>query len=81
MYSQLLLSLLIKHKVRFFKHITSFMLEQLSIVSTAANESILAPLSKQTEPSHSPHEIGHLPASHWWLGLAIFKFGLPRSCC
>jgi hypothetical protein len=53
-----------KHKVRFFTHITSFMLEQISVVSTAANESILAPLSKQTEPSHSPREIRHLTTSH-----------------
>ncbi len=29
-------------------HITSYILEQLSIVSTTANESILDPLSKQT---------------------------------
>jgi hypothetical protein len=64
----------------FFTRITSYILEQLSIVSTAANESIPSPLSKQTESSHWPREIGRPKTSHWWLGLAIFKLGLPRSC-
>jgi hypothetical protein len=45
-------------------HIISHLLEQPSVVSTAANESILAPLSNQTESSHSPHEIGRLTTSH-----------------
>ncbi len=41
-----------------------YILEQPSIVSTAANESILAPFSKQTESFHSPHEIEHLTTFH-----------------
>jgi hypothetical protein len=32
--------------------------EWLSVVSTAANESILAPLSKQTESFHPPRDLG-----------------------
>ncbi len=78
-YIQLLCSLFIKHKVRFYTHITSYKLEQLIIVSTAANESILSPLSKQSESSYSPHEIGCPMTSHQWLGLAILKLGLPGS--
>ncbi len=40
-------------KVLFSTHIASYILEQLSVVSTAANESILASLTKQTESSPS----------------------------
>jgi hypothetical protein len=68
-------------KVLFSTHIASNILEQLSVVSIAANESIRASLSKQTESSCSSYEMGHLTTSYWWLGLAIFKLGLPRSCC
>jgi hypothetical protein len=53
-----------------------YILEQLGFVSTAAkkNESILAHLSKQTESSCSPHDLGRLNCfPHWWLGLAIFS--------
>jgi hypothetical protein len=36
----------------------AYKLKRPGIVSTAANESILAPLSKQTESSYSPHDFG-----------------------
>ncbi len=45
--------------------------------STIANESILAPFSKQTESFHAPRGIGLLTASHQWLGLAIFSLACP----
>jgi hypothetical protein len=66
-----------QHKVRFFTHFTSYILEQLSVVSTTANESILASFSKQTKSSHSPCEIGHPTTSHQWLGLAILGLVCP----
>jgi hypothetical protein len=63
------------------KYIILYILEQHSIVSTAANEFVLAPLSKQTESFHPPCEIDaqQLPAPTAWLG--YFKLGLPRTCC
>jgi hypothetical protein len=73
----LLWSFLLNHEICFFTHITSYILAQLSVVSTTANESILAPFSKQTESSHSPREIGRPTTSHWWLGLAILGFACP----
>jgi hypothetical protein len=48
-YTHILMTVMIdtyQHKVRFFTYITSYILEQPSIISTAAIESILAPLSK-----------------------------------
>jgi hypothetical protein len=58
---------------KFFTHITSYILEKISVVSTATNESILAPLSKQTESFRSPHEIGCPMTSHRRPGLAILS--------
>jgi hypothetical protein len=58
---------------KLFTHITSYILEKISVVSTAANESILAPLSKQMESFRSPHEIGRPMTSHQRLGLAILS--------
>ncbi len=46
-------------------------LEKPGVASTAANESILAPLSKQTESSYSPRDLGTLellPMPVAWLG-------------
>jgi hypothetical protein len=48
-----------------------YILQQPGIVSTAMNESILAPLSKQTESSYSPRDLGTLEllsTSVAWLG-------------
>jgi hypothetical protein len=56
--------------------------EQPGIVSTAANESILAPLSKQTESSYSSRDfeaLELLPMPVAWLGYV--QLGMPRSCC
>ncbi len=53
-----------------------YILERINVVTTAANKSILAPFSKQTEPLHPPCELGRfglLPTQKVWLGL-------PRSC-
>ncbi len=76
-YLWLLWSLLFKHKINFFTHVISYIHEQLSVVSTASNVSILAPFSKQTESSHSPREIGRPTTSHWWLSLAILGLACP----
>jgi hypothetical protein len=38
----------------------AYILEQPGVASTAANESILAPLSKQTDSSYAPHDLGML---------------------
>jgi hypothetical protein len=46
------------------KYFILYILEQPSIVSMATNESILAPLSKQTEFFYSPHKRGRLTTSH-----------------
>ncbi len=54
-----------------------YIIEQLSVGSTVANDSILAPFSKQTESFHSPCGIGCLRASHQWLGLAISSLACP----
>jgi hypothetical protein len=75
--SELLWSLLIKHNVCFFTHITSYILEQLSVVSNAVNESILAPLSKQPESFRSAREIGCPTTSRQWLSLAILSLACP----
>jgi hypothetical protein len=57
-------------------------LERLGVVSTAANEYIFAPLSKQTESPYPSHDMRHLDCFLCqWHGLAIFRLGLPRSCC
>ncbi len=37
-----------------------YILERLRVVSIAANESILAPLSRQTESLHPPHDMSRL---------------------
>ncbi len=59
-----------------------YILERLGVVSTVANESILAPLLKQTESSFPPSDMRRLDCFPCqWLGLAIFQLGLPRSCC
>ncbi len=59
---------------QFYTHI----LERLGIVSTAVNESILAPLSKPTGFSYSPRDSGPLDCfPHWWLGLAILSLACP----
>jgi hypothetical protein len=46
------------------KHIILYILEQPNVDSTATNEPVLAPLSKQTESFHSPREIGLPTTSH-----------------
>jgi hypothetical protein len=51
-------------------------------VSTAAKESILTPLSKETDSSYLPHDLEMLellPMLVAWLG--YFQLGLPKSCC
>ncbi len=53
------------------------MLEKPGVGSTAANESILAPFSKQTESLHSPLGIERLAAFHWSLSLAVFSMAYP----
>jgi hypothetical protein len=54
-----------------------YILEQPSIVSTATNESILSPLSKQIESFHSPREVGRPTTSLRWLGLVIVSLACP----
>jgi hypothetical protein len=49
----------------------TYVLEYSGIVSTAVNESILAPLSKQTESFYSPYDLRTLellPTPMAWLG-------------
>ncbi len=59
-------------------HSVTIILERMGIVSTAANESILAPLSKQTESFYSPHDRRCLDYFlYWWLGLAISSLACP----
>jgi hypothetical protein len=53
-----------EHEICSFTHITSYILEWPGVGSTAVNESILAPFSKQTESFHSPRGIEHLTASY-----------------
>jgi hypothetical protein len=84
--SQLLLLLPINQKVCLFTHITSYILEQPNVVSNAANESILAPLSKQTESSHSPSETGRLTLMAWlgyffqsWLAQILLLITAPTQ--
>jgi hypothetical protein len=79
-YTHILMTFMIvtyEHKVCLFTLITLYTLEQLSVVSTTANESILASLSKQTESFHSPRGIGRPTTSHRWLGLAILSLACP----
>ncbi len=58
--------------------IYAYILERLGIVSTATNESILAPLSKQTESSYSPCDLRYLGCfPRWWLGLTTFSLACP----
>ncbi len=77
-YSWLLWALLINTRfVSSHTLLLLYIIEQLSVGSTAANDSILAPFSKQTESFHSPCGIGCLRASHQWLGLAISSLACP----
>ncbi len=67
-----------QHKVCFFTHITSYSLEQPSIVSTAVNESILSPLSKQSESftHHVRQDARQLPTDGLaWLSLTCPDLG------
>jgi hypothetical protein len=62
------------HKNCFFTHITLYILELLSVGSTTANESILAPFSKQTESLHlSCERMPNSFPSMAWLGLPRFR--------
>ncbi len=59
--------------IRFYNSCT-YILERLGFVSTAANESILAPFSKQTESFRSQCDMRLLDCFPCrWLGLAIFS--------
>ncbi len=65
----------LQHRICSFRHIASYILKQLGVGSTAVNESILEPFSKQT--FHSPHGIERFTTSHQWLGLAVFSLACP----
>jgi hypothetical protein len=87
-YTHILMTVVIvtyQDKVCFFTRITyTYILEQLSLGSIEANESIFAPLSKRTESFHSSCGIGCLTTSRQWLGLAISRLACPdlaADCC